>query len=762
MRGRSLFSFIALIAIAFGGVAFEGSARGDSAVDFARDIKPILDTSCVSCHGPQKQKGGLRLDVKSAAMKGGTSGVTIVPGKGKDSPLVHRVLGLGDEDRMPLKKDPLTERQVQLITAWIDQGARWPEEAGAQVVEAKHWSFVKPVRPEVPKVTDAAWVRNPIDAFVLARLEKEGIKPSPEAPKETLIRRVSLDLTGLPPTPKEIVDFLKDESPGAYERVVDRLLASPHYGERWGRHWLDGARYADSSGYSIDAPRSMWAYRDWVIAAMNADMPFDQFTIEQIAGDLLPKATTADRIATGFHRNTQINQEGGIDPEQFRVEANIDRVNTTGTVWLGLTIGCAQCHNHKFDPIAQKEYYRLFAFFNSEVFDPKKPDEPKLKVEGLGVKGQGSGKKTGKAPSAKKGEVDTSTTLVMAELAEPRETHVFTKGDFTRPAEVVTPGVPAVLHPMKARGARADRLDLAKWLVDPENPLTARVTVNRMWMQYFGKGIVETENDFGTQGDKPTHPELLDWLATEFMRQHWSMKAMHRLIVTSATYRQSSNVRPELANADPLNKLLARQARVRLDAEIVRDVGLAASGLLCEKIGGPSVYPPQPDGVMALGQVKKVWKVSEGEDRYRRGMYTFLYRATPHPLLTAFDAPDATSACTRRLRSNTPLQALTLLNDEAFMEFAQGLARRILKEGPGDDAGRIEYGFRLCAGRRPDAAEAKVLSELFARELQEFAADKGQAKEIVGKAAGAEPERLAAWTMISRVLLNLDETITRE
>jgi mono/diheme cytochrome c family protein len=587
MRGRSVFA--ASVALA----CVCAAARADSAVDFARDIKPILDTSCVSCHGPEKQKGGLRLDVKAAALKGGTSGVTIVPGKGKDSPLVHRVLGLGEDDRMPLKKDPLSERQVRLITAWIDQGAQWPEAAGAPVVEAKHWSFVKPVRPELPKLKDAAWVRNPIDAFVLARLEKEGIKPSPEASKETLIRRVSLDLTGLPPTVEEIDAFLKDESPGAYERVVDRLLASPHYGERWGRHWLDGARYADSSGYSIDAPRSMWAYRDWVIAAMNADMPFDQFTIEQIAGDLLPKATAADRIATGFHRNTQINQEGGIDPEQFRVEANIDRVSTTGTVWLGLTIGCAQCHNHKFDPIAQKEYYRLFAFFNNDVFDPKKPDEPKLRVEGSGVRGQGSGKKTGaKAPSAKKGEVDTSTTLVMAELAEPRETHLFIKGDFTRPAEVVTPGVPAVLHPMKARGARADRLDLAWWLVDSDNPLTARVTMNRMWMQYFGKGIVETENDFGTQGDKPTNPELLDWLATEFMGQHWSMKAIHRLIVTSTTYRQSSNVRPELANTDPLNKLLARQTRVRLDAEIVREVELAASGLLCPKVGGPSVYPP--------------------------------------------------------------------------------------------------------------------------------------------------------------------------
>ena len=441
---------------------------------------------------------------------------------------------------------------------------------------------------------------------------RKGSSPRPKRTEATLLRRLSLDLTGLPPTPKELDEFLNDKSPDAYEKQVDRLLASPHYGERWGKHWLDAARYADSNGYSIDGPRSIWKYRDWVIDALNRDMPFDQFTTEQLAGDLLPGATDEQKVATGFHRNTQINEEGGIDPEQFRVEAVIDRVNTTGTVWLGLTVGCAQCHNHKFDPISQKDYYQFFAFFNNQdeptlrldnPQDAKRKADLQSKVRDLEALVKKDGKKPAD-PEAKKRKEELAalkkqeaalgvTTMVLAERPAPRESFIFIKGDFTRHGDPVTPGTPAVLPAMKPGDAtKPTRLDLARWITGPENPLTARVAVNRLWAQYFGRGIVETDNDFGTQGTPPSHPELLDWLATELVRQKWSLKAIHRLIVTSATYRQSSNARPELANADPYNRLLARQSRVRLDAEIVRDVGLARQRPAVGKSRRPQRLPP--------------------------------------------------------------------------------------------------------------------------------------------------------------------------
>ena len=713
--------------------------------DYAQ-VRPVLAAACYSCHGAEKQKGGLRLDARSAAMKGGVTGAAIVPGKGKESLLVQRLHSTDPDERMPQKAEPLAPEQIAAITRWIDEGAAWPEDGAGQAATVTHWAFVKPKPVEPPTVRNTDWPRNAIDRFVLARLEQEGIAPSPEAGRETLLRRLSLDLTGLPPTAADIDNFRTDPSPDAYEKLVERLLASAAYGERWGRHWLDAARYADSNGYSLDKPRSIWPYRDWVINALNADMPFDRFTIEQLAGDLLPAATREQKIATGFHRNTQINEEGGIDPEQFRVEAVIDRVGTTGTVWLGLTVACAQCHNHKFDPLSQKEYYRLFAFFNN-------CDEPKLTV-GL----------EDAAGSTKKAAV---TTLVLAERkGQPRPTHVLIKGDFTRPADIVTPGVPSVLHPFK--GERGNRLELARWLVDAQNPLTSRVTVNRIWQQYFGRGLVETENDFGTQGTPPSHSELLDWLATEFIDEKWSMKAMHRLIVTSATYRQSSRARADLAGRDPYNRLLARQSRTRLEAEIVRDVALRASGVLVERLGGPSVYPPQPEGVASLGQSKQKWPTSTGPDRYRRGMYTFQFRATLHPVLSAFDAPEGTSACTRRVKSNTPLQALTLLNDEAFVEFAQALAHRVIREAS-DDTARIELGFRLCTGRRPDAIERGILMRLLQRQRTAFASSRDEAKKIADVKAPAsalseekDEIEVAAWTLVARALLNLDETITRE
>jgi hypothetical protein len=852
-------------------------------LDYVRDIKPIIAEQCYRCHGASQHKGQLRLDTAALALKGGENGPAFKPGRSGDSLMVQLIKGTHDEiPRMPYKKPPLSDAQIAAIVRWIDEGATAP--ADEKPESNVHWAFVKPLRPELPKVRQRDWVRNPIDHFILARLERESIKPSSEANRVTLIRRLCLDLTGLPPSPAEVEAFANDKNADACEKLVDRLLASPHYGERWGRHWLDVARYADSNGYSIDAPRSIWKYRDWVIDALNADMPFDRFTIDQLAGDLVPDATLHQKIATGFHRNTQINQEGGIDPEQFRVESVLDRVNTTATAFLGLTVGCAQCHDHKFDPITQKEYYQFFAFFNSTVndghakgapegvleipdeYEPMENVQKELEeTEGdldryLNAKGSEVVKweqaltedekaklkpdvrtalkvpfselttsqkrivyaafrsddaefkqRNAKLTKLQKHQPKPVTTLVMVEAKEPRESAVFIKGDFTRRGEKVIPGMPAILQPIStkpavtARGNQIQsddaqtipsplaaepqalgrsnspepgqgegnspgltRLDLAKWIGDPENPLTARVIVNRIWQQYFGKGIVETENDFGTQGIPPSHPELLDWLANELMHptsahvDPWSLKHIHRLIVTSATYRQSSKARSDLASVDANNKLLARQNRLRLDGEIVRDVALAASGLLNDRLAGPSVFPPQPDGVMTLGQSRREWKPSTGSDRYRRGMYTFLWRATPFPTLTVFDAPDAFSTCTRRIRSNTPLQSLTLLNDEAFVEFSQALAARVLLESPGGDAARLQYACHLCLSRSPSAGERQRLLALLDSELDSLKKSPDEARSLIAPDASGDLLQLAAWTTIARVLLNLDETITRE
>jgi len=778
-------------------------------IDYLRDVKPLIARQCVSCHGAEKPRGGLRLDTAAAAFKGGRGGPSVVAGKAEESPLYLAITGDGDVERMPLKRPPLSPAEATTIRGWIDGGAAYPSDETPTPPPPIHWAFVAPKRPELPAVQGSSWGRNPIDRFILATLEREGFEPSPEADRTTLIRRLSLDLIGLPPSPAEVDAFVDDKADDAFERVVDRLLASPHYGERWGRQWLDMARYADSNGYSIDAPRQIWKYRDWVIDALNRDMPFDRFAIDQLAGDLHPDASLDQRIATGFHRNTQINQEGGIDPEQFRVEAVIDRVNTTGTVFLGLTMGCTQCHDHKYDPIAQKEYYGLFAFFNNSdepdlpVASPeevarrdaslKKVDnyldvvrrsEPKLSESqkeweaGLDMAGRQKQSQEVRAafdiPFEKRGDAQQKTvftafvdqapaakehhqavvrlkkaaprivtSMVLRERTDPRETHLLIGGDFTRKGDRVGPGVPKVLPPLKSSTTTPDRMDLARWLVAPENPLTARVAVNRIWQEHFGRGLVETENDFGTQGSPPTHPELLDWLATEFVNQGWSQKAIHRLIVTSATYRQTSRTRPELAAIDPGNRLLARQSRLRVDAELVRDGALAACGLLHREVGGPSVFPPQPDGVMTMGQMRREWKADEGPNRYRRGLYTFFWRATPHPMLMVFDAPDATRSCTRRPRSNTPLQALTLLNDEAFYEFARALADRVLLEPSDDDPARIDLAFRLCLARHPTATESARLSALLAEQR-------------------AESSGRDAWTAVARVLLNLDEFITRE
>ncbi|MBM3868885.1 MAG: DUF1553 domain-containing protein [Verrucomicrobia bacterium] len=762
--------------------AFVWSVSADAKVSFNREIRPILSEQCFSCHGfdAKHRKADLRLDTREGALADNDGVRAIIPGDPAKSELWKRLLSTDPEEVMPppeAHKPKLTAKQRDTLRRWIEEGALYEP----------HWAFTAPQRPALKEKGPAA-----IDVLIDQGLKEAGLKASAEASPEKLLRRLSLDLTGLPPTPAELDAFLKaraKDPQAAYVAAVDRLLASPAYGERWGRWWLDQARYADSNGYSIDAPRSIWKYRDWVVNSLNADLPFDRFTVEQLAGDLLPDAGESQRVATGFHRNTPLNQEGGIDVEQFRVDSVFDRVGTTGTVWLGLTVGCAQCHDHKFDPITQKEFYRMFAFFNNQeeptmkVSDPAR-DEAKLAAaardaeKALGAwldqraaaleqwesgltkattaKLSGPVKAALRKPAAKRnvterallfaaspGAADKTfkalqkkakdaadlrdaapTTLVLKELAKPRKTHLLTAGDFTRPAEEVSPGVLATLHAFKPDAGTVDRLDLARWVVAKENPLTARVIANRVWQAYFGRGLVETENDFGSQGTPPSHPELLDWLAVEFLERGWSLKSLHRTIVLTQTYRRDSANRADLVEKDPDNRLLARQTRLRLDAELVRDSALVASGLLTTKVGGPPVFPPIPDGVMSLGQVKRVWNTSQGPDRTRRGLYTFTYRVTPPPAFAVFDAPDGLSTCTRRNRSNTPLQALTLLNDPAFFAAAQAMAKVIEKEG-------LAAAFRRCTSRAPEAAELAVLGKL---------------------------DRLSA----ARALLNLDETITRD
>ena len=608
---------------------------------------------------------------------------------------------------------------------------------------AEHWSF-KPIhRPPVPAVKKQEWVRNPIDAFILARLEKEGVSPSPEADKPTLIRRLSIDLIGLPPTPAEVAEFVNDTSTDAYEKLVDRLLASPHYGERFGRYWLDLARYADTDGYEKDLPRPhAWRYRDWVIKAFNNDMPFDEFTVDQLAGDLLPDAMPQQRAGTGFHRNTLTNREGGADPEEDRTKQTVDRTNTVGTVWLGLTVGCANCHSHKYDPISQREYFGLYGFFNNI-------DEVDIALDGGLDKPirMGDVKNDPEGPR-RNGSKPREFAPGVIERKEPRENYVHVRGDFLTKGALVEPHTPAVLPPPKPRGEKPDRLDLARWIVDPANPLTARVAVNRFWQWHFGRGLVNTGDDFGTQGEPPTHPEMLDWLASQLRDSGWRMKQLHKLIVMSAAYRQSSKARAELNDRDPYNTWLARQNRLRFDAEIVRDAALTASGLLSPTIGGPSVRPPQPPEIAALSYAGSVkWIESKGADRYRRGMYTWFQRTSPYPTLTTFNAPDSNLTCTRRERSNTPLQALTLMNDVVFVECAQALARRILQDPMNDvvaadgtggadsttveeatvDA-RLRSAFQLCLSREPMPAELAACETSIPRRSRISIATKPQRK----------------------------------
>lgn len=1021
-------------------------------VDFARELQPLFAGRCYGCHGDKKQESALRADNRADLLKGGDHGPAIVVGRSAESILVQVLAGAhADIAAMPKKKEKFTPEQIGLVRAWIDQGAKWDQAGPRQTALTKtnHWAFSAPVRPAVPSVRNRKWPRTPIDRFILARLDAEKLKPSPEADRTTLLRRLSLDLIGLPPTPGEVDAFLADKSPEAYARQVERLLASPHYGEKWGRFWLDGARYADSDGFEKDKPRFIWMYRDWVVSAFNRDLPYDQFIIEQIAGDELPDATQDQQVATGFLRNAMLNEEGGADPEQFRMEALFDRMDCIGKSILGLTIQCAQCHDHKFDPISQQEYYRLFAFLNNDdegamvaytveqqmlvanltrqisdleaglrhttpdweirmaqweasvkndqpawtvvrcvnagdngerfynyedgsiraasyaptkwtarfrgtntlprigAFRLEQLTDPNLPCNGPGrsIKGMAalsefkveavdalnptnkvavkfvratadysnpekeleaefddrSGKKRvyGPVAFAIDGKSDTAwgidagpgrrnqsrkavfipataltfshgvvlnfsleqnhggwnsddnqthnlgrfrlsvtdATNVVAdplpaavreilrlppgqrtprqiatvfsywrttqpEFAEtnqkiealwrqhpegtptltlvartaatgdhtPRATRLLKRGDWLKPGDAVSAGVPACLHPLP-RDADGSRLTLARWLVSTNSPTTARAFVNRVWQSYFGTGLLETPEDFGTRADPPSHPALLDWLACEFMDTGWDIKRLHRLIVNSATYRQSSRIPPGLYERDPHNRLLARGPRFRVEAEEVRDIALASSGLLNPELGGRAVYPPAPEFLFQppASYGPKSWPVDHGPERYRRSLYVFRFRSVPYPALQTFDAPNGDFSCVRRLRSNTPLQALVTLNEPVFVECAQALARKTLTEGGPTDAARINFAFRRTLSRTPTDRERKELLSLLAQQQQHIgegwvnAAELAAGKTALDKLpANTTPTQLAAYTVVARVLLNLDETITKE
>jgi mono/diheme cytochrome c family protein len=827
-------------------------------VDFAREVRPILAKNCFACHGPDEaqRKAKLRLDERESAVQVRKKGkAAIVPGDVERSLLIERVTSDDDAFKMPPPQTghELTREQIDTLKRWVKEGAAY----------APHWAYVKPKTPTIPafrrESKTSGWPRNPIDNFILTALLEAGLQPNDEADRYTLLRRVSLDLRGLPPSPEEIAQFEKDASPEAYEHAVDRFLNDTAFGERWARMWLDLARYADSAGYGSDPLRPhIWRYRDWVIDAFNRNLPFDQLTIQQIAGDLLPNATLEQKMATAFHRNTMTNTEGGTDDEEFRVAAVKDRVDTTMQVWMGLTMGCAKCHSHKYEPITHQEYYRFFAIFNQTADNDQPNESPTMPAPTPAMTEKNRQIDAQIAPLKQKFEKPPASVVaawvlqrsftpppellatrveiaklektrpavpnlpVMVELSadKRRETHLMIKGNFLNKGEKVEPGVPAALHALPAPPAAAgspDRLGLARWLVSSDNPLTPRVAVNRFWAQLFGAGIVETEEDFGTQGELPSHPELLDWLAIEFMRgaadlnsltptvregsprdtdnpsltvgvsgrtpggppdkTPWDIKALLRLIVTSATYRQSSKVMSEKLAKDPRNRLLSRGPRFRLEAEMVRDQALALSGLLSRKLGGPSVYPPQPPGLwQAAFNGERTWATSTGEDRYRRGLYTFWRRTIPYPSMATFDAPSRETCSVRRIRTNTPLQAFVTMNDPVYVECSQALARRIIRHAalnppeanaPGSPAeAHARFALRLCLCRPPQEEQVKQVLALYETELAHYRKDAAAATKLATDPlgplpAGMDAAEAAAWTVVANVLLNLDGVMVK-
>ncbi|MBL7649570.1 MAG: PSD1 domain-containing protein [Candidatus Hydrogenedentes bacterium] len=774
------------------------AADGTAPLSFNRDIRPIFAEHCFKCHGQDGavRKAGLRLDnLEGATVTLESRHQALVPGNPDGSTLLQRVASTDANDRMPPEGEGLDASEVETLRTWIAQGAPFEP----------HWAYIAPVKPEAPAVKDVAWPKNDIDRFVLARMEAAGLTPAPPANRHTLIRRLSFDLTGLPPTVAEADAFAADTRPDALEWVLDRLFANPHYGEHRARFWLDLARFSDSAGYHVDAPRVMWPYREWVIRAFNQNMPFDQFTIEQIAGDLLPEATFAQKVATGFHRNTMFNEEGGIDQEEFRTKAVVDRVNTTMTTWMGTTMGCAECHDHKYDPFTQKDFYQLYSFFNNvpelgggtnQTRAPlmELPPEPSLQAELDGLASVIADLEAKFPPPAETTPANENSApeqvrlaalrkeyaekkkkivqvLVMEEMDTPREAKIHIRGNFLQPGDPVTANTPASWPPLEGiEGRTPNRLDLARWLVDPRNPLTARVTVNRIWQQLFGRGLVETSEDFGTRGSLPSHPELLDYLSVTFVESGWDVKGLLRMILSSATYQQTVNVGNDAYMADPNNVLMARGPRFRLAAEAIRDNALLVSGLLNPAIGGPSVYPYQPPGLWEekalTGYGAGVWPETTGPDLYRRGLYTFRRRSVPYPTFQAFDAPGFEYCTAERPRTNTPLQALTTMNDPQFVEAARVFGQRILREGGADLDARITFALRQCLTRPPRDEERAFFTSFYHEQYAAFSADGAAAQALIAQgrapvAADLEPAALAAWTTIANVLLNLDETVTK-
>lgn len=833
-----------------------GWGMANDEVRFNRDVLPILAEHCFACHGADKagRKGDLQLSERAEALamrRGGRP--AMVPGSAQESLLIERVMAVDEDEVMPPPETGkrLTSEQVEVLRKWIDAGAAYET----------HWAF-QPVEKVLPPVE--VEVVHPVDRFIRQRLEQEGIAPAPEAERGVLIRRLSLDLTGLPPTVDEIRAFEQDTEAGAYERLVDRLLGSVRFGEKWARWWLDLAHYADSDGILADSLRPhAWRYRQWVVDAFNADLPFDRFTIEQLAGDQMDGARVSQLVATGFLRNTLSDrQTGNADPALGRVRMVVNRTATLGAVWLGLTLECAECHDHKFDPISQREFYQLYAFFNGAeeanvdapllgererherarqsymveraalleplrdrlealqaewerklLFTEQNPglEPPWMRAFELFVtswgRGYGEGQFEGlmivKTPSEERSAVQQERlqdyfikhgavvapaefkALKLAELAKQLEalgrkvpplsraqamtdlpyqvpTWVHQRGDFRRQGELVESGTPEILPELKKVNGAARRLDLAAWLVTGEHPLTARVMVNRLWQEVFGLGLVATSDNFGLRGERPSHPELLDWLAREFPQRGWSVKRMLRLLVTSATYRQSSTARPELAERDPENRLLARQVKWRLSAEGVRDAALAVSGLLDGTVGGPSVRPPQPASVI-LENGRNKWKVDEGAGSYRRGLYTVVQRLAPFAMFANFDQPGTAMACARRGRSNTPLQALNLLNDPTFVEVAKGLARRLLLEVKGGTEERLAYGFWVTLARGPEEHELARMQRLLEQQTALYEEDLAAARLLVGDGLEGVPiAESAAWVTVASVWLNLYEFFHRE
>ena len=775
------------------------SAEGDpGSVRFDRDVLPILSDHCFACHGPdaKTRKADFRLDVKAGALR--AEDPVIVPGKSAESELVARLDSTDPDEKMPPPKSgkTITAAQIRTLKAWIDQGASW----------ANHWSFEPIARIAPPAVRDPKWVRNPIDRFVLARLDAEGLTPAPEAGKTTLARRASLTLTGLPMSPAAIDAFVADTRPDAYERLIDGLLASPAYGERMALDWLDAARFADTNGFQNDFARTMWPWRDWTIRAFNRNQPYDQFLIEQLAGDLLPNPTLDQKVATGFNRNNRTVTEAGSIDEEWRVENTVDRVETTATVFLGLTIGCTRCHDHKFDPISQKEFYEFYAFFNNVnekgVYTETRGNVPPLvslptpeesanlrRLDASIAEAETAARRSlaasglvdaFKIDEAKlvalrslksAAEAKVTTLMVMADSATKRPTFVLKRGQYDMPdtSRKVEAGVPASLPPLP-KDAPRNRLGLARWLADPANPLPARVTVNRVWQHHFGAGLVKTADNFGVQGEPPSHPELLDWLADTFAREGWDLKRLHRLIVSSATFRQSSLATPALLKRDPENRLLTRGPRFRLPAEVVRDNALAIAGLLSMRLGGPSIKPYQPAGLwaeLAGGAGEAPYVQDQGADLYRRSLYVYRKRTVPHPAMANFDASSREVCQVKRPRTNTPLQALELLNDDTYVEAARHLGQLMLTEGGTSAVERLSYGFRRATARAPTAAELVVLKRGLDRYLALYNSDRAEAAQFVRHGdsplpASFDVAALAAYTAAAEVILNLDETITLE